>query len=184
LRYDHGRQASWIVPDIVRPGATEPAASSPAERAGRAYLFSFRWEPGTATVLRARAHRPDICLPAVGWRQTSDPLIRSYAVSDDLKLPFQHLSFTHDEPDGRSIHAETFFCLTEDRVPAERAGDDDTIPFSHWSIPERWNAVRNGLRNPGQQVLEFVLLSRQQLTQNEAESEFASLVPKLVKAEN
>ena len=180
LRYDSGREAFWSYSSIVRPGALDVP---PADIAGKAFLFFFRWEPGTATVLRARAHRPDICLPAVGWRQVGQPAIRSYPVGEDFALPFQHFSFIHDEAGGRSIYAETFFCLKEDRVRAGAQNESETIPFSHWSIPERWEAVRQGLRNPGQQVLEFVLLTRHPLGATAAETEFARVVPRLVKEE-
>ncbi len=178
LRYDSGRQASWAVSNVVRQRA--PGEDSPPARAGKAILFFFRWEPGTATVLRARAHRPDICLPAVGWRPIGEPGIRSYPVAADFTLPFQHFSFVHDDPGGRPLYAETFFCLREDRVRPTAQGASEAIPFSHWSIPERWDAVRRGLRNPGQQVMEFVLLSRQPRNAAEAEGEFARRVPTLV----
>ena len=118
-------------------------------------------------------------LDAVG-----QPEIRSYPVGENLALPFQHFSFLHDEPGSRPIYAETFFCLREDRVRAGSGGESETPGFSHWSIPERWEVVRKGMRNPGQQVLEFVLLSRNPLSAEEARNKFAAIVPGLVKAEN
>ncbi len=178
LRYDDGREAMWPFAPFVGE------ESAPLDHGAVAYLFFFRWEPGTATVLRARAHRPDICLPAAGWVQASTPEIHSYPVADDLALPFQHLSFVRETPGGRPLYAETFFCLHEDRVrPNEEGAPDDRIPFGHWSIPERWEVVRKGLRNPGQQVVEFVLLTRHRLSAAEVEAEFARLVPRLVKEE-
>ena len=179
LRYDDGRQATWKIPLGVRPEDGAPLPS----RIGQAYLFFFRWEPGTATVLRARAHRPDICLPAVGWTQLGQPEIQSYPVGENLALPFQHFRFVHNDPGGRPIHAETFFCLREDRVRAGSGGEAETLAFSHWNIAERWEVVRKGMRNPGQQVVEFVLLSRTPLSAEEARDKFAALVPELVKAE-
>jgi exosortase len=92
LKYDHGRQVSWVYAPIETSAAPNEGQASPAERSGRAFLFFFRWEPGTATVLRARAHRPDICLPAVGWKPVGEPQLRSYPVADDFALPFQHFS--------------------------------------------------------------------------------------------
>ena len=180
LRYDEGREASWAVADVVRPADFRAEVNSP-ERTGRAILFFFRWEPGTATVLRARAHRPDICLPAVGWRQSGSPTLRSYRVNDKLALAFEQFSFVHNDPGGRPLYAQTFFSLHEDRVAPGAASRTDVIPFSHWSIPERWAAVRHGLRNPGQQVLEFVLLSHAPLSAEEAESGFSRIVPRVVK---
>jgi hypothetical protein len=178
LRYDDGRQATWKIPLGVRPEDGAPLPS----RIGQAYLFFFRWEPGTATVLRARAHRPDICLPAVGWTQLGQPEIRSYPVGENLALPFQHFRFLHNDPGGRPIYAETFFCLREDRVRAGSGGEAATLAFSHWNIAERWEVVRKGMRNPGQQVVEFVLLSRHLLSAEEARTRFAAIVPELVKA--
>ena len=178
LRYDTGRQATWTVSPVVRPEASDGIGR---ERPGQAYLFFFRWEPGTATVLRARAHRPDICLPAVGWTQFGQPEIRSYPVGENLALPFQHFRFLHNDPGGRPVYAETFFCLREDRVRAGSGGETESLAFSHWSIPERWEVVRKGMRNPGQQVLEFVLLSRNPLSAEEARNKFAAMVPELVK---
>ncbi|MDQ3115189.1 MAG: exosortase/archaeosortase family protein, partial [Verrucomicrobiota bacterium] len=178
LRYDDGRQATWKIPLGVRPEDGAPLPS----RIGQAYLFFFRWEPGTATVLRARAHRPDICLPAVGWTQLGQPAIQSYPVGENLALPFQHFRFLHNDPGGRPIYAETFFCLREDRVRAGSGGEAETLAFSHWNIAERWEVVRKGMRNPGQQVVEFVLLSRHPLSAEEARTRFAALVPELVKA--
>ena len=176
LRYDEGREAIWSFAPFVRED------SAPVDRAAVAYLFFFRWEPGTATVLRARAHRPDICLPAAGWAQAGAPETRSYPVGDGFALPFQHLSFVRESPGSRPFYAETFFCLREDRVrPDEQGAPDDRTPFSHWSIPERWEVVRKGLRNPGQQVMEFILLTRHRLSAAEAEAEFGHLAPKLVR---
>ena len=43
--------------------------------------------------------------------------------------------------------------------------------------------VKKGLRNPGQQVVEFVLLSRTPLSAEEARDKFAAMVPELVEAE-
>ena len=183
LRYDRGRQVSWVYAPIEIPGAPNVGLLSPADRMGRAFLFFFRWEPGTATVLRARAHRPDGCLPLVGWQPVGEPRIRSYPVAEDFALPFQHFSFKHEEPGSPSLYAETFFCLREDLVRAGVPSGSDTIPFSNWSVPERWDAVRKGLRNPGQQVMEFALITRHALSATETEGEFAELIPKLVKEE-
>lgn len=184
LRYDHGRQVSWVYDLVETPAEPRVGLLSPAERTVRALLFFFRWEPGTATVLRARAHRPEGCLPLVGWRQVGEPRTRSYPVAEDFALPFQHLSFKHEEPGSPPIYAETFFCLREDLVRAGAQSGADTIPSSNWSVPERWDAVRKGLRNPGQQMMEFVLLTRLPLNATKTEAEFGQLIPKLVVLKN
>ena len=181
LRYDRGRQVSW---SYLPSGASGVGPLAPNEKVGRAFLFVFRWEPGTATVLRARSHRPDICLPFAGWKPVGESGIRSYPVAENFSLPFQHFSFMHEEAGGRPVYAETFFCLREDLVRAGAQSESDTIPLSHWSAPERWDAVRKGLRNPGQQVMQFVLMTRNPLSKPEAEAEFAELVPSLVTLKN
>ncbi len=185
LRFDAGREASWPATQFVRPDEAGAEFTSPADRTAMAFLFFFRWEPGTATILRARAHHPDICLPYVGWRQVGEPDSRSYAVTADFSLPFQHFSFTHEQGGGRPLYAETFFCLREDLVRAGPEGEKQA-PFSSWTRNERWEVVREGLRNPGQQVMEFVLTTRHALSQDEVESGFGRLLPKLVtlKADN
>ncbi len=177
LRFDAGREVSWSVKPQGEDGF---APGSLAEHSAVAFLYFFRWEPGTATVLRARAHRPDICLPATGWRQVGAPGYRSYAVSDNFALPFRLFRFQRESGDGRMIYADAFFCLREDRVRAEDAGKAVT-PSSDWSIGDRWMAVRSGLRNPGQQVLEFALVGRRGRSKMELEADFAKLVPELVR---
>ena len=73
-------------------------------------------------------------------------------------------------------------CARTASAPAS-GGEAETLAFSHWNIPERWEVVKKGLRNPGQQVVEFVLLSRTPLSADEARDKFAAIVPELVEAE-
>jgi len=40
--------------------------------------------------------------------------------------------------------------------------------------------VREGIRNPGQQVMEFLMVSPHQSSTTEAQEAFARLVPKLI----
>src|SRR5256886_5834839 len=35
-------------------------------------LFRSRWNSGKNSALLANLHRPDVCLPAIGWKQTAD----------------------------------------------------------------------------------------------------------------
>lgn len=74
--------------------------------------------------------------------------------------------------------------MREDLVHPGAENENDTAPFSNWSVPERWDAVRKGLRNPGQQVMEFVLITRHAMSASETENEFAKLIPKLVVLKN
>ncbi|MDQ6807868.1 MAG: hypothetical protein M3Z64_00345, partial [Verrucomicrobiota bacterium] len=50
-----------------------------------------------------------------------------------------------------------------------------------WSFPARWQAVRNGVRNMGQQVMEFIILAPSNISAEEADSRFAGLLPTLVR---
>jgi exosortase len=92
LRYDSGREAEWPISLTSKPN--EPRA------AGSCSMFFFRWQPGSASILRARAHRPDICLPNTGWRMVADDGVRSYIVSPGFSLPFRHFRFVHDAAAG------------------------------------------------------------------------------------
>ena len=180
LRYDTGRQATWTVSPVVRPEALDAIGR---ERPGRLISFSSagnRARPPSCG--RARIGPISVCPrsagPSSGNRKFGP--IRSEKIS---RCRFSISVSCHDDPGGRPIYAETFFCLREDRVRAASSGEAETLAFSHWSIPERWDVVKKGLRNPGQQVLEFVLLSRSPLSAEEARDKFAALVPELVKEE-
>ena len=166
LRFDQGREATWTAKD------------TPDSSPWRCFLFFFRWNPGGSSVVRARAHRPDICLPAAGWQQRSDAN-QMYFVNDQLSLPFRRVNFI--QPNGE-LTAHTFFCLQEDRRTNE-ARPDLELPAGiqpEWSFPARWRAVRDGVRNTGQQVMEFVIVSPDRVSAETINAEFAVMLPKLI----
>jgi len=78
LRFDTGREVLW---KTANAGAPENSAIN--------YLFFFRWNPGSSSVVRARAHRPDICLPSVGWKQTADRGVKTYTAREGVALPMR-----------------------------------------------------------------------------------------------
>jgi exosortase len=180
LRFDKGREVWWRLP-----------AAFPADPAGACFLFLFRWEPGTSTILRARAHRPDICLPTAGWRQIADGGVRPYPVTPELSLRFHHFTFVREAALNRHrAFAHAFFCLREDTMRAadqriNQANLDSETP-GNWSPMDRLRVVREGLRNPGQQVMEVIMLTAHEVRDAEAETSFADLVRELVivKADN
>jgi exosortase/archaeosortase family protein len=180
LRFDEGREAAWR---IVDP-ATETKSVSASEQHPNCFLFFFRWHPGTSTILRARAHRPDVCLPNVGWRQLADHGVRNYHATESLALPFRHFSFVRDAAGQRPVFAHAFFCMREDKVKptASAVFDPNEKTPTDWSSSDRWRVVREGLRNPGQQVMEFVLMNPQEISGEEAETKFAALAPEMVEA--
>ena len=145
-------------------------------------LFFFRWEPGTGTILRARSHRPDICLPSVGWRQTGDYGVRDYRVNENLALPFRHFAFALQDAKRGSVVAHAFFCIRENRVqPDARVFGAGSVSGPEWDRSDRMRVVREGLRNPGQQVMQLVLIGPAELTAAVAEALFAEQLPEIVK---
>ena len=171
LRFDEGRQVSWSIP-----------AAPPSQPAANAMLFFFRWEPGTGTILRARSHRPDICLPSVGWRQTGDYGVRDYRVNEKLTLPFRHFAFALQDAKRGSVVAHAFFCIRENKVqPDARPFGAGSVSGPEWDRSDRMRVVREGLRNPGQQVMQLVLIGPAELTPTVAEALFAEQLQEIVK---
>ena len=165
-------------------GATESNRKSDSRAEESALLYFFRWRPGWNSALLANLHRPDVCLPASGWVQTGDAGIRSYRVTNDFSLPFRHFIFTQQGPVGRSRYAHAFFCLREDRVRSESdaslAREEFAQEPTEWSRRERLNLVTQGRRHLGQQVMELVLVTREEVRADEAEATFAALLPEVV----
>jgi exosortase len=186
LRFDQGRGARWR---LAGGDAGDAAAPRPLDSA---LLYFFRWRAGSNSALLANLHRPDVCLPAAGWVQVGDYGIRSYAVSPKMSLPFRHFLFAQGTPTlggnsnpSRQRFAHAFYCLREDRVrnkSEESAGDSEQFAQapSEWSRRERIELVLQGRRHLGQQVMEFVLLTPNDMKAQEAETKFAALVPEMV----
>ena len=171
LRFDEGREASWIPTPITD---TARAASE------RCFLFFFRWNRGGSSVVRARAHRPDICLPAAGWKQQGDGQIRNFHVGDNLELPFRQVDFMNT---NGATSAHTFFILQEDLRTNESRVDlrlrEGLQP--EWSLPARFRAVKNGVRNMGQQVVEFIIVSSHPESPESGAEEVGRLLPGLIR---
>jgi exosortase len=188
LRYDTGRQVAWnpslpadepLPPTIDRSRLTNNGRS-----AATAFLFFFRWEPGTSTILRARSHRPDVCLPNVGWKQSGDFGVREYEVSSGARLPFRHFAFRRQLAGQPPAFAHSFFCMREDKVRGDRNGAFDLTAdeqTSNWMANDRIRVVREGLRNPGQQVMQMVLITPSELPPEVAEGRFRELLPQIVR---
>jgi exosortase len=169
LRFDEGREVIW------KSGA--PGASTTN------YLFFFRWNPGSSTVLRARAHRPDICLPSIGWTQLADLGAKNYPGPGNTSIIARHVTFKQGH--GNSV-AHTFFCLQEDKIHRQEARPDLLLAQGiqpDWSLEARMRVVREGIRNLGQQVLETVLISSAPMDDAAAEARFGELVRDVVVAE-
>ena len=170
LRYDAGREGAW---NLAAGGATNTPVN--------ATMFFFRWEPGTSSVLRARSHRPDICLPSVGWRQIADRGVREYATGARIALPFRHFAFAIENTGRGPAVAHAFFCLREDKIAPRSAGFDvGKTEAQEWELKDRVRVVREGLRNPGQQMMQLVLVAGSDFTNEAAEQAFARALPDMV----
>jgi exosortase len=172
LRFDLGREVTWKTIGDATPGFSTTN-----------YLFFFRWNPGSASVLRARAHRPDICLPSIGWQQLADRGAKTYLVRDEIPIVARHITFR--QGNGNAV-AHTFFCLQEDKTHTEELRPDLQLAEGvqpDWSIKARFRTVRNGIRNLGQQVLEVIFVSPQPMDDQMAEDKFAQLLREAVEPE-
>ena len=182
LRFDHGQAAAWRLPalDSTNDGssATRPLICT---------VYFFRWKAGKNSALLANLHRPDVCLPAVGWGQTADTGVKNYPVTPNLSLPFRHFEFrdgARGQPTQQIAHA--FYCLWEDRVPASAATSQlpqlASAP-SAWTRDERVRAVLEGRRHLGQQVMELIIQGRDATGSDEIERLFASEIPSLIEVD-
>ncbi|MBA3960668.1 MAG: exosortase/archaeosortase family protein [Chthoniobacterales bacterium] len=174
LRYQEGREAMW--PATLTLPSNEKSATA------NLTMFFFHWVPGSTSTLRARAHRPDICLPPIGWIMTNDDGVRNYAISNELKLPFRHFRFTRKAGDGHSIFVQAFFCEHEDRALLGTADQSEATSGTtlDWNRSDRVRVVRQGMRNQGQQVMELVVMTPNEISRADAESAFARMLPSLV----
>jgi exosortase len=181
LRYNDGHEAAW---DVTTAKRAEGSSSVERPAPMKCVLFVFRWSPGSSSVVRARAHRPDICLPSAGWQQTSDRGVANYLVKENFSVPFRHSAFAN-APGG--VVAHTFFCLQEDELHPTEPRPDLQISGAHperdWRFRGRFRVVFNGVRNLGQQVMQLIFVSPKKVSDATAEAKFAELIPKLIKVE-
>jgi exosortase len=132
--------------------------------------YFFRWNPGPVhSIISARQHRPDICLPAAGFRQVADAGV-NYFEAGGLKLPFREYTYSSE---GATL--QVFFCQWEDG--AERQA-------GMWgsSLADRVRAALAGRKHLGQQSLEMILSGYESLRQ--AEQSLARQLPSLIQVVN
>jgi exosortase len=137
--------------------------------------FMLRWDPGKNSVQLAKGHRPDICLPASGARLVDD-FGQTNIQAGGFELPFRHQSF---ESGARLIHV--FYCLWSDKrapnqpVRMEEEAKDLTLKAQ---LKARVDAVMDGKRHLGQQVLEIVIAGPD--SSDEAVSTLKQQLPNLI----
>jgi hypothetical protein len=179
LRFDEGHAATWTI--------TLPAEVGSARRADRTIscsLYLFRWKPGRNSALLANLHRPDVCLPAIGWSQVADTGVRNYPASGPFELPFRHFEFHRAFENSAPQTAHAFYCLLEDRAPERSTPDANPAQMSgsrsSWTRAERLRAVLEGRRHLGQQAIEVVFISSEPVTATDAELHLGDLIRDVV----
>jgi hypothetical protein len=139
-------------------------------------VYFLRWNPKSVpSLIRARHHRPDACLPNAGLREISNLPIEYFEVGP-LKLPFERYIY---EANQQVLYV--FYCLWQD-------GDEDLRGMRMQkglrvlSIPERLELARQGKRRLGQQTLEIVVSGCVDF--QEAERAFQQRLPELVRLDS
>jgi exosortase/archaeosortase family protein len=132
LRHDEGRSAVWH--------GAEGAIWS---------MVYLRWKAGSAAVQLARAHTPDVCLPAAGGHIEEDRGVIIVPVGD-LTLPAHAYIFTAPR---QRIHV--FYIRVGDDAGSARLPAD----IEELTIPNRIRAALARRRNRGQQVVEVAITS-------------------------
>jgi exosortase len=193
LRFDTGEAAAWTLtsPRTAETAHTAVATGTSVDRsAGNTIgcsLFVFRWNPGKNSALLANLHRPDVCLPASGWKQVADHGVRTYPVSGSIELPFRHFEFQRSFEGSPPQVAHAFYCLSEDRAAGPSAEPPVANPAgmfgnrSEWTRAERFRAVLEGRRHLGQQVIEAIFISAEPLSSADAETHLRDLVRDVVR---
>jgi len=162
LRFDSAHEALWRSPHLAETN----------------YMFFFRWNAGSGTILRARAHRPDICLPSAGWKQLGPDRVESFPISPGRSLAFRRFTFGHIESKETPVRAHAYYCLHEDRVHAAEKDRQDL--YSNWDLADRWRVVKHGIRNLGQQVLEVIILAPAGVDEKVIDQRFQEMLPEVV----
>ena len=110
-------------------------------------VFFFRWAPGRSSLQLATMHRPEICLPAVGYKFIEEVQPTTISVSE-LKLPFNGSVF---DCNGGRVYV--FRCLWEDYPTSEIARNRNF----DMSIMGRLKTAWHGRRNLGQRLLQIAI---------------------------
>jgi hypothetical protein len=96
------------------------------------------------SLLAARCHSPEVCLPASGRRKQAAYGTRRYRVGD-LEIPFKTYTFDNG---GSPLHV--FFCLWQDGTEQFPTNDNLGLGGRLW-------AAARGMRLLGQQTLEIII---------------------------
>ena len=111
-------------------------------------VFFFRWAPGRSSVQLATMHRPEVCLPAIGYKLLDTIDSVSIPVSA-INIPFSGSLF---ECDGNRVFV--YRCLWED-FPVVGLARNQNFDMS---ISGRLLAAWHGRRNLGQRLLQIAIM--------------------------
>ncbi len=153
LAYDYGTTGRWL------------------EEGGVEWNLSFfRWRPRSVeSVIHARLHRPEVCLPASGYKQLAESELVFFDAGQ-LKLPFRKYTYSSE---GQILYV--FFCQWEDSSE-KQAG------LKASKQAGRLQSVLTGRRLLGQQTLEIILTGCDSL--EKADAEIRRRLPELIKTES
>src|SRR5262249_17369069 len=190
LRFDDGDAAAWTLTSLRTAETAHTAVATSVDRsAGNTIgcsLFVFQWNPGKNSALLANLHRPDVCLPASGWKQVADYGVRAYPVSGSIELPFRHFEFQRSFEGSAPQVAHAFYCLSEDRAAGPSAEPPVGNPAgmfgnrAEWTRAERSGAVLKGRRHLGQKVIQVIFVSKEPVSSADAETHLRDLVRDVV----
>ena len=140
------------------------------EADGRSWTLNFfRWKPRSVqSIIHARLHRPEICLPAAGFQQRSESEPVSFPVAG-LSLPFRKYEY---EREGKPIFV--FFCQWED-------GREQQAGMRASKGADRIQSAWTGRRQLGQQTLELIATGYDTMAQ--AEAILRQRLPQLIQVE-
>ena len=152
LKYDLGNAAQW-----QEDGGVEWS------------VYFFRWQgKSMQSIMNARYHRPEICLPAGGLQQVTAPQT-DYLEIGSLRLPFQKSTFSAQ---GRDLYV--FYCLWQD-------GDEKRKGMRARGPADRLLEPLEGSRRFGQQTIEIIVSGYSSLA--EAERAVRQRLPELIQIE-
>ena len=114
-------------------------------------VFFFQWAPLRSSVQLATMHRPEICLPAVGYKFIAEVEPSTVSVSK-LTLPFTGSAF-----DCNGARVYVFRCLWED-YPLDGVARNRNFDMS---IFGRLRSSWYGRRNLGQRLLQIAIAGAQ-----------------------
>ena len=108
-------------------------------------VYFFRWEGNSMqSIMQARTHRPEVCLPAGGLQKLSDSQMGIFEIGS-LRLAFQKSTYSAQ---GREIYV--FYCVWQD-------GDEWREGLGSRDAADRLLGALEGSRRFGQQKLEIIL---------------------------